>query len=87
MPESGSFQASETERYDHRDMLRRALAELGRSQREIVVLRYWEDLSVAEVADVLNLSTGTVKSQSARGLERLREQLSTSGAATKGNPR
>jgi DNA-directed RNA polymerase specialized sigma24 family protein len=40
-----------------------------------VVLRYWEDRSVEEVADLLGLSTGTVKSPSARGLARLRQLL------------
>jgi RNA polymerase sigma-70 factor (sigma-E family) len=58
-----------------RDVLMTALSLLGRSQRTIVVLRYWEDLSVGEVALALNLSTGTVKSQAARGLARLRALL------------
>ena len=58
-----------------RDRLLAALAELGASQRAVVVLRYWEDRSVEEVADVLGLSTGTVKSQAARGLTRLRRLL------------
>jgi RNA polymerase sigma-70 factor (sigma-E family) len=60
---------------DERDVLLTALAALGGSQRAIVVLRYWEDLSVDEVARVLGVSTGTVKSQSARGLSRLRTLL------------
>lgn len=58
-----------------RDELRAALAGLGASQRVVVVLRYWDDLSVAETAAALNCSTGNVKSQSARGLARLREVL------------
>lgn len=60
---------------DSRDELRQALAELGPSQRAIVVLRYWDDLSVEETAALLGTSTGNVKSQSARGLARLREVL------------
>ena len=60
---------------DARDALRRALAELGPSQRAIVVLRYWDDLSVEETATVLGTSTGNVKSQASRGLARLREVL------------
>ena len=60
---------------EDRDRLLAALAELGASQRAVVVLRYWEDRSVEEVADVLGLSTGTVKSQAARGLTRLRRLL------------
>jgi RNA polymerase sigma-70 factor (sigma-E family) len=61
--------------YDDRDVLLRALAVLGDSQRVIVVLRYWEDLSIDEVAHALGVSEGTVKSQSARGLARLRDLL------------
>lgn len=61
--------------YEERDALLAALAGLGPSQRAIVVLRYWEDLSVVEVADLLHLSTGTVKSQAARGLQHLRRTL------------
>jgi DNA-directed RNA polymerase specialized sigma24 family protein len=40
-----------------------------------VVLRYWADLTLEQVADVLNCSTGNVKSLSARALPRLREVL------------
>lgn len=59
-------------------MRERIIAALGRipaRQRAALVLRYWEDLSVENTADVLNCSTGTVKSQAARGLDRLREAL------------
>ena len=49
-----------------------ALAQLPRRQRAAVVLRYYCDLSVDETADALGCSVGTVKSQAARGLARLR---------------
>jgi RNA polymerase sigma-70 factor (sigma-E family) len=52
-----------------------ALATLPPRTRAVVVLRYWADLSVEQVADVLNCSTGNVKSLSARALHRLREEL------------
>jgi RNA polymerase sigma-70 factor (sigma-E family) len=52
-----------------------ALAAMPPRQRAVVVLRYWEDLDVAETAQVLGCSKGTVKSQSARGLARLRTLL------------
>jgi RNA polymerase sigma-70 factor (sigma-E family) len=60
---------------DLQDRLASALAHLGASQRTIVVLRYWECWSEAEVAQMLDLSRGTVKSQASRGLRRLRELL------------
>jgi DNA-directed RNA polymerase specialized sigma24 family protein len=41
--------------------------------RTVLVLRYWEGLSEAEVAAELGRSVGTVKSQASRGLERLRQ--------------
>jgi RNA polymerase sigma factor (sigma-70 family) len=52
-----------------------ALAQVPRRQRAALVLRYWEDLSLVEAADALGCSVGTVKSQCARGLARLRELL------------
>ena len=55
-----------------RDYLLRALASLPPRQRAVLVLRYFDDLSEAETARMLGCSLGTVKSQAARGLARLR---------------
>jgi RNA polymerase sigma-70 factor (sigma-E family) len=55
--------------------LRRCLARLSPQQRAMVVLRYLEDLSVADVAAVLGVAEGTVKSQTARGIQSLRRAL------------
>ena len=55
-----------------RDYLLRALAGLPPRQRAVLVLRYFDDLSEAETAAMLGCSLGTVKSQAARGLARLR---------------
>ncbi|MEV4539668.1 SigE family RNA polymerase sigma factor [Asanoa sp. NPDC049518] len=52
-----------------------ALMKLSRGQRAVLILRYWEDLSVAQTAEVLGCSTGTVKSQTAHGIGTLRRLL------------
>ncbi len=57
---------------DQRHLLRRALAELPPRQRAIVVLRFYEDLTEAQVAETLGCSIGTVKSTVSRALVRLR---------------
>ena len=49
-------------------MVLAALATLPPRARAVVVLRYWEDLSVEQVADVLGCSPGNVKSHTARAL-------------------
>jgi RNA polymerase sigma factor (sigma-70 family) len=52
-----------------------ALATLPARQRAVLVLRYFGDLPEAEVATILDCPLGTIKSNTARGLERLREAL------------
>lgn len=61
------------------DALVRALATLPSRQRATLVLRYWEDLSEAEVAAVMGCSVGTVKTQIWRGLGRMRQVLTPTG--------
>jgi RNA polymerase sigma-70 factor (sigma-E family) len=58
-----------------------ALARIPPRDRAIVVLRYWEDLSIESVADILGLPVGTVKSQSSRSLAQLRRMLEPSQPA------
>ncbi|MEU3555710.1 SigE family RNA polymerase sigma factor [Streptomyces fragilis] len=62
----------EGERADTRGTLVEALAALPARQRAVIVLRYWEDLSETETAAALGCSAGTVKSQAAKGLAKLR---------------
>ena len=57
------------------EALMSALRELPPRMRSAVVYRYFHDLSVAETADALGCSQGTVKSQTARALDRLRGVL------------
>ncbi|MEV5961364.1 SigE family RNA polymerase sigma factor [Kribbella sp. NPDC051952] len=60
---------------DDRLLVTEALAALAPSQRACVVLRHYADLSVEQTADILRISPGGVKSQTSRGLTRLRELL------------
>jgi RNA polymerase sigma-70 factor (ECF subfamily) len=55
--------------------VRSAMARLGDADREILVLRYLEELSTAETAVVLEISTGAVKSRLMRALMRMRDAL------------
>ncbi|MFJ6085454.1 SigE family RNA polymerase sigma factor [Streptomyces sp. NPDC092369] len=55
------------------DAMWRAIAKLPARQRAMVVLRYYEDLSEAQTAEVLGVSVGTVKSAVSRALGKLRE--------------
>jgi RNA polymerase sigma-70 factor (sigma-E family) len=55
-----------------RDRLMAALARVPRGQRAVLVLRYWEDLSIEQTAQALGTSPSNVRSQSSRGLEALR---------------
>jgi RNA polymerase sigma-70 factor (sigma-E family) len=77
LPDAGT--PDRTAVVDSRERLRRALVSLPPRQRAAVVLRHYEDMSEAQVALELGCSVGTVKSQTARGLERLRALLSTGG--------
>jgi RNA polymerase sigma-70 factor (sigma-E family) len=53
-----------------------ALRRLPKRQRAVIVLRYFEDLSVEDTAEVLGCGPGTVKSQTSRAIRALRETLS-----------
>jgi RNA polymerase sigma-70 factor (sigma-E family) len=59
---------------EHRDVLL-ALRRLPSRQREVLVLRYWSELSEAEIAAALGISRGTVKSTASRALDALEQML------------
>jgi RNA polymerase sigma-70 factor (sigma-E family) len=60
---------------EDRTVLRAALARLPRRQQAVLVLRYLIDLPVDEVAEILGVAPGTVKSQTSHGLTSLRRLL------------
>jgi RNA polymerase sigma-70 factor (sigma-E family) len=66
---------AESQNLELRLALSDALGTLTPKARAVVVLRYWEDMSVDQVAALLGCSPGNVKSQSARSLEKLRRLL------------
>lgn len=76
LPDPGRM---ESDRSGDRDQLSRMLAHLGPRQRAVVVLRFYFDRSVEETAELLGVSEGTVKSQSARALEALRALTCAAG--------
>ena len=64
-----------TDAVDDRDLVRQALMRLPARQREVLLLRYYEDLPEAEIALRLGCAPGTVKSSAARALKALRDML------------
>jgi RNA polymerase sigma-70 factor (sigma-E family) len=73
MPDGATV--DETAAVDARDRLRRALLALPARQRAAVVLRFYEDRTEADVAVLMGCSVGTVKSQTSKGIARLRLTL------------
>lgn len=65
-----------------RDAMWRALSTLPPGQRAVLVLRYYEDLSEAEIAAVLGVAPGTVKSQAAKAMAHLRARFVGSGVTS-----
>jgi RNA polymerase sigma factor (sigma-70 family) len=60
---------------------------LGRRQRTVVVLRYFDDLTEQQVADLLGISVGTVKSQAHKALATLRATCGDLTPAAERQPR
>lgn len=65
----------ELHRIDDRDRLRRALVQLPARQRTVLVLRYYADMSDQLIAQIMDTSPVTVRTQAARGLATLRPLL------------
>jgi RNA polymerase sigma-70 factor (sigma-E family) len=66
---------SAAERVDAQDAMHAALLRLPPRQRAVLVLRYFDDLTEAQAADVLGIRVGSVKQHASRGLAHLRDVL------------
>ena len=68
---------------EHREVIE-ALQQLAPRQREVLVLRYWSNLSEAEIAQTLAISRGTVKSTASRALVALEKAMKSTTSSGKG---
>ena len=80
-PDEAVVGTSAYEAVDEQDRLSRALMALPPRQRAAVVLRYWEDRSEAETAQLMGCSVGNVKALASRGLAQLRDALSATAGS------
>ena len=74
MPDHASAEHGALEALEREEVIR-ALHALPRRQREVLVLRYYVDLSEAQIADAIGISRGAVKSHASRGMASLRLSL------------
>jgi len=76
--------ADATEEQLDRDLLWKHVKALPARQRAVLVLRFYEDMSEAQTAELLEISPGTVKSQTSRALGTLRQRLAAEGVQIPG---
>jgi len=81
LPDPGGTR-SDYDDADLRESVRRALGQLPRGQRAVVVLRHFEDLTEAQTAAALGITIGTVKSQHSRAMATLRASPALAGVHT-----
>ena len=74
---SGSSPSGRMIRREIRDRVRQALGKLAPRDREVLVLRHLEELSISEIAAILGLSEEATKKRQVRALERLQNQLAS----------
>lgn len=78
-PDPAPGPQQQAEQSEQREIVRDAILQLAPEQREVVVLRFMEELSYEEIGAVLKLPSGTVKSRLNRAKAQLKEILSKSG--------
>jgi RNA polymerase sigma-70 factor (sigma-E family) len=74
VPDAASAESVAMLSEEHREVLD-AVQKLPPRQREVLILRYWSDLSEADIAEALGISRGTVKSTASRGMDALSKLL------------
>ena len=72
LPAGGRFGGDPAPRLAEQEQVRALLATLPRQQRAVLVLRYYEDLSDAQIAEIIGCSAVTVRSHASKALGRLR---------------
>lgn len=90
IPEQPDQQASVVEIYERQETRKeilQSLDELTAIQREIVILRFYQELKLKEIADILELPTGTVKSRLFHALKQLKKTLSSEESEGKSHER
>ena len=73
LPDGGPSPQEQAERSDTRDAVRRALDRLSPEHRQVLLLRFMQELDYGEIARALNVSEGTVTSRINRAKSKLRE--------------
>ena len=79
LPDDGPSPQDQAEQAEAQQAVRRALSRLSEEHRQVLLLRYMQELDYAEIAAALEISEGTVKSRISRAKMRLRELLDGSG--------
>ena len=79
LPDDGPGPQDQAEQAEAQQAVRRALGQLSEEHRQVLLLRYMQELDYAEIAAALEISEGTVKSRISRAKMRLRELLDGSG--------
>ncbi|MFE2884633.1 SigE family RNA polymerase sigma factor [Streptomyces sp. NPDC059272] len=86
VPDSPTQAADWADTVVQRHDIMTALRQLPKRQRAVIVLRYFEDLPDAEIAEILGIAQGTVRSQTHKALASLRAAFAETGSSTMSSP-
>lgn len=80
LPETLSYEDAGARHICDQEQMSELISRLPLGQRKVLILRYYEDLSIAETAAILRCSEGTIKSQLSRAIATLRSELGRQGS-------